>query len=221
MSPNEDFEIHYRRPPNSCFVNNYFAVGLMAWKANLDIQPVFNYHKAVSYMCSYFSKTETESSVAMKKAAEESKDLNFEDRMRKLALAFLSHRQCSLQEAVYQVLPELWLRKCYPGIVFANTSLPEKRYRICKSEAELEELPPDSTDVFKRNNLDRYMDRPNVVFKDGKYSMLDRLCYGEFLAYYVLDTSSLMMMMLTISQKFFSKIVMILSMTIFYFVYQN
>ena len=23
MSPNEDFEIHYRRPPNSCFVNNY------------------------------------------------------------------------------------------------------------------------------------------------------------------------------------------------------
>lgn len=43
ISPNLDFEIHYRRPPNSCFVNNYFAADLLAWKANLDLQPVFNY----------------------------------------------------------------------------------------------------------------------------------------------------------------------------------
>ena len=74
-------------------------------------------------MCSYFSKTETESSLAMKKASEESENLNlsFQDKMKELVLAFLSHRQCSLQEAVYQVMPELWLRKCFPGIVFANT----------------------------------------------------------------------------------------------------
>jgi len=58
-------------------------------------------------MCSYFSKSENESSIAMKKAAEESKNMSLPDRMRNLALAFLSHRQCSLQEAVYQVLPEL------------------------------------------------------------------------------------------------------------------
>ena len=62
ISSNQDFEIHYYRPPNSCFVNNYFADGLLAWKANMDIQPVFNYYKVVSYMCSYFSKTENESS---------------------------------------------------------------------------------------------------------------------------------------------------------------
>ena len=140
-------------------------------------------------MCSYFSKSENESSLAMKKAAEESKNLNLPDRMRKLALAFLSHRQCSLQEAVYQILPELWLRKCFPGIVFANTNLPNKRYRVCKCKTELQSLPPDSTDVFKRNNIDRYIDRPNVAFKGGQYSMVDNLCFAEFLAYYVLDTS--------------------------------
>ena len=117
ISTNQDFELYYRRPPKSCFVNNYFADGLEAWKANLDFQPVFNYYKAVSYMCSYFSKSETESSIAMKKAAEESENLNLQERMRKLALAFLSHRQCSLPEAVYQIMPELWLRKCFPGIV--------------------------------------------------------------------------------------------------------
>lgn len=126
-------------------------------------------------MCSYFSKSENESSLAMKKTAEESENLNLPDRMRKLALAFLSHRQYSLQEAVYQVLLELWLRKCFPGIVFANTNLPDKRYRVCKSQEELEELPKDSTDVFKRNMLDRYIDRPNANIKGGQYFVIDKL----------------------------------------------
>ena len=53
-----DFQIHYKRPPNSCFVNNYFCDGLMAWEANMDIQPVFNHYKAVAYMCAYLSKSE-------------------------------------------------------------------------------------------------------------------------------------------------------------------
>ena len=96
ISPDTDFEIHNVRRPNSCFVNNYFTIGLQAWEANIDIQPVFNYYKAVTYMCSYFSKCETESSVAMKNAANESENLSYKDRMKKLAIAFLTHRQCSL-----------------------------------------------------------------------------------------------------------------------------
>ena len=54
ISHDEDYELHLIRPPNSCFVNNYFEVGLKAWKANMDIQPVFNEYKAIAYMCSYF-----------------------------------------------------------------------------------------------------------------------------------------------------------------------
>ena len=87
ISPNQDFEIYYHRPPNSCFVNNYFAAGLLAWKANLDWQPVFNYYKAVSYMCSYFSKSENESSLAMKKAAEESENLKLARSYEKISVS--------------------------------------------------------------------------------------------------------------------------------------
>ena len=50
-SDDNDFQIYLKRPPNSCFVNNYFDEGLSAWKANIDIQPVFNHYKAVTYMC--------------------------------------------------------------------------------------------------------------------------------------------------------------------------
>ena len=33
------------------FIDNYFTEGLFAWKANIDIQPVFNHYKAATYMC--------------------------------------------------------------------------------------------------------------------------------------------------------------------------
>ena len=40
ISEDNDFQIHYKWPPNSCFVNNYFCDGLMAWEANMNIQPL-------------------------------------------------------------------------------------------------------------------------------------------------------------------------------------
>ena len=41
VSSDLDFQIHIQRKPNSCFVNNYFVEGLLAWKGNIDFQPVF------------------------------------------------------------------------------------------------------------------------------------------------------------------------------------
>ena len=83
-------------------------------------------------------------------------------------------------------MPELWLRKTFPGVVFANSNLPENRFRIFRSKEEIDELPEDSIDIFKRNMIDRYVDRPNSSFLNGKYSILDRFCYAEFLAHYYL-----------------------------------
>ena len=74
ISIDNGFQIHFKRAPDSCFVNNYFSEGLLAWEANLDIQPVLDYYKAVSYMCAYISKSEDESSEAMKQAAAEAVD---------------------------------------------------------------------------------------------------------------------------------------------------
>ena len=81
-------------------------------------------------------------------------------------------RECSVQEAVYHVMPELWLRKTCPGVIFANSNLPENRYKMFRSQEEIAKLPDDSTDIFKRNMLDRYMDRPNEIFLKGKYAVL-------------------------------------------------
>ena len=184
-----DFQIHIRRKTNAYFINNFFIDGLKGWKANIDIQPVFNHYKAVTYMCAYISKSEDETSEAMKQAAKEAlngKKSDY-DKMKSIAKAHITKRECSVQEAVYLVMPELWLRKIFPCVIFLNSNLPKRRYRIFKKEDEIGELPDDSTDIFERNMLDRYLDRPNKFFKGGLYEIVDRLCFAEFLSSYYVD----------------------------------
>ena len=48
LSDENGFQLHLQESTNSCFVNNYFDIGLLAWEANIDIQPVFDYYKAVT-----------------------------------------------------------------------------------------------------------------------------------------------------------------------------
>ena len=107
--------------------------------------------------------------------------------MYKIASAFATSRHISLQEAVALTLPELWLRKCFPKTVFISTNIPTERVKFCKSEKEIRELNPDSTDVFKRNMIDRYIDRPDKNFRNGKFSVVDDICLAVFVSNYYID----------------------------------
>ena len=73
-------------------------------------------------------------------------------------------RECSVEELVYLIMPELRLRKKFSRVIFPNTNLPEKRYKICRSKEEIDELPENSTDIFQRNMIDRCTGRPNSPF---------------------------------------------------------
>ena len=180
ISADSDFELHLKRPIDSCFINNYFEAGIKGFRANVDLQPVFNYYKCITYVCSYFSKDETECSQAILSAAKEAKmnNLDVKESLKKVGAAFLSYREVSAQECVYRCMPELWLRKTFPGTVFVNTGLPQDRLRIAKCQEELEALDDESTDIFKSNIIERYSIRPRS---------LDQLCLAKFAAYYYKD----------------------------------
>lgn len=47
--------------------------------------------------------------------------------------------------------------RIFLAAVFANTNLPEKRYRVCISEKKIKKW---SAAIFKTNISDRYKDRP-------------------------------------------------------------
>ena len=141
-SMGDDYEPHFIRPRNSCFVNNYFETGLRAWQANMDIQPVFNEYKKVAYMCFYFLKSEDNCSFAMKQAALEAFNTKLDqfNAMKNILKAYTSNRKCSVQEAVYHILPELHLRRVFPGVQFVNTNLPEESSKILQNEEQLSSL---------------------------------------------------------------------------------
>ena len=58
------FRNFLHKPIDNCFIINYFTAGLR-FAANVDLQPVFNHHKCIIYLCSYFTKNETECSQAI------------------------------------------------------------------------------------------------------------------------------------------------------------
>ena len=57
-------------------------------------------------------------------------------------------------------MPELWLRKTFPKVEFANTNVLSKRVKMCLSKEKFEELDSRSCDIYQKNNADRYTERP-------------------------------------------------------------
>ena len=92
ISPDSDYDLHLKRPLDSCFINNYFVAGIKGFAANVDLQPVFNHYKCITYVCSYFTKDETESPQAIMNAAKEARtnNLSVAEGLRKIGAAFLS-----------------------------------------------------------------------------------------------------------------------------------
>ena len=51
------------------------------------------------------------------------------------------------------------------------------------------ELPEDPKKLFKRNNVDPYIDRPNLTSSSSNFAILDAFCFGEFSWYYYLPSN--------------------------------
>ena len=77
--------------------------------------------------------------------------------MKTIAKAYLTNRECSVQEVVYNIQPELKLRRIFPAVYFVNTNLPQEKFQVLLSEKELSKRPDDSPKIFKRSDIDRYM----------------------------------------------------------------
>ena len=74
-------------------------------------------------------------------------------------------------------------------MIFLNSNIPEKRYRIFQRKEDLNELPDDSANVFQGNILDCYLDRPDRV-SNGKCAVIDSQCFAEFLSFYYHQSKS-------------------------------
>ena len=116
----------------------------------------------------------------MKQVVQEIKLQNLSARvsMKKLAYSLsICSRQISVQEAVYLCLPELWLRKCQPGVMFLNSDLPHERIRLLKTEKEQLEMLEDSKDIYKSGIIEKLYRSTNNREVSGPYKSFPcRVC---------------------------------------------
>lgn len=134
-----DFELHMKRNPNFCFVNNSFNDGLSAWKANMNIQSVFNEYKAKEYICLYSSKNEVQYSQVMKEEAKEAfeNNLHHYESVKTTSQANLSKHKYSAQEDVYHIFPELKLRRVFPAVHFVYSNQVKERTQVLLFEKDM------------------------------------------------------------------------------------
>ena len=91
----------------------------------------------------------------------------------------IQQTEYSIQEAVYHILPELWLLF---WITFLNSNIPEKLYGIFEKKSQSDKLPEDITEIFQHNMLDLYLDRSDGSFKNGMYRETSNIYFSEFLS---------------------------------------
>ena len=58
------------------------------------------------------------------------------------------------------------------------------------AEHEISELQEDSKKIFKRNIVDRCVDRPNLTSSNGKFAVLDAFYFAECSRYYYLSSNT-------------------------------
>ena len=132
-------------------------------------------------MCQYSLKTEDKCSQIRKQAVNKTfeNNMHHHDTMKTIAKAYLNNRECFVQDTLYNILPEMKLRRIFMAVYFVNTNVPEERVQALHSEKEVSKVPGDSTNIFRRSNIDRYMVRLSATFCYGKCSVINNFCYAN------------------------------------------
>ena len=75
----------------------------------------------------------------MKQASREVFDNNKDhhDPMKTIVKTCLNNRDCSIQETVYHILPELKRNRIFAAVYFVNTNLQEKTVQVLISEEKV------------------------------------------------------------------------------------
>jgi len=165
--------VFIRRQPVEQRVNNFNIHCLNAWRANMDIQFILDIYACATYITSYVAKSARGMSELLRNACEEARhgNSNLKQQVRLIGNKFLNNVEVSAQEAVYLLL-QLPLKRSSRQVVFINTSPPDERVYLLKSN--IDKLPDDA-EVSESNLISRYITR--------NYK-LESVCLADYAALY-------------------------------------
>ena len=147
-----------KRGTEDVWINNYNPDLLRSWNANIDIQYVLDPYSCIMYIVSYISKSESELGEILKNARQDliSQNVNCNDAegMKSLAHKYFTHREVSVQEAVWRV-SGYSLKRFSRKVVFVPTN--EDDVKMSKPLKQLLEADDDSnSSIWLTSIYDRY-----------------------------------------------------------------
>ena len=156
--------VFLKRRPCDSRINGYMKHLLGTWRANHDIQYVFDPYQCVTYICDYMTKSQKGMSEIMQLATQEAREGNME---LKKAVRHIGNKLCNAAEASAQQcacdILQIPITNSSRAKEFINTSPPEERVGLVKSLKELEKMKPQSKNITHMSNIDRYAIRPKQL----------------------------------------------------------
>jgi hypothetical protein len=156
-------------------INPYSPHLLLTWQANIDVQFITNEYAVINYILGYMCKAEREVTEKIKAALTDAmKEVSSRSRLVKMLNSFVQARVWSDHMAAALATGTPLVYKDVQ-VIYMPSGLPEGRTRLLLPRASLENREEASTDIFCKNLLDHYADRPR---------QLADLCLAEFASLY-------------------------------------
>ncbi|XP_061399099.1 uncharacterized protein LOC133334797 [Musca vetustissima] len=169
-------KIFLKRRFEDKMVNAYNPTILSLHRANMDIQYILDPYACCSYIINYINKSNRGVSRILRDAVEEIRAGNhsIKQKLQHIAHKFISGTEISAQEATYCCLG-MRLSESSNAEVYINTGRPEERVFLLRPREQLQNLPPDSSDIYAVGILEHYVQRPDE---------LEHICLADFAANY-------------------------------------
>lgn len=169
-------QIFLKRKPWDMFISPFCVKMVALMRSNVNVQFVLDAYGAACYIIDYINKSDRGMSTLLRNVANEIKEGNFtlQKSLQKLSNTFHNNSELCIQEACYNIL-QLPMSRSSEVCIFISTFPPDQRVHMVKSSGRLQNLPPESTDVFEKGLLDHYARRPKL---------LKLLTLAEFAAWY-------------------------------------
>ena len=158
-------QVLLQRDLDEMWINNYNPDWIVAWNANIDLQPVLDFFAVITYVTDYWAKPDEGLTQILREAAIR---LRAEPDQRKkcqqMANTFLTFRQMGEAEAYYKILPSLTLKYSSVDTIFVPS---DKKSERSKFLMKLDESHPNFTKglAVKGGKEGLFLEKPDIIDK--------------------------------------------------------
>ena len=166
--PRKGSEVLLQRDIDEIFINNYNPEWIVAWNANIDISPVYDYYGTITYVTDYYSKDSTGMTEVLKTAVKQlSDDKDMRQKCHEMANLFMTHRQVGMSEAIYKLLANMNMTYSSIATIWVPTDPPAQRRNFLMRQ------DPEGTLGFELDDKKgRFLEKPDLISKYERRKLL-------------------------------------------------